>query len=409
MKKGKFVFRKICCLLALALFLSPAACAAGEDSFIEFSLAEDIYADGELLSEKECEALSEEIGEMLLEIERLLDPEDEDSDVYRINHAAAGEKVAVSDTTYELLSLSLELHEETAGAFSPMLYALTELWGFSSANEGYYTQPRPEPDEEDIAAALAAADIGNIVLGEDGTVARTDSSPEIDLGGIAKGYMTDRIRAHIEEKYGGDTEYSVSVMSSLFLSGGKHDGDTVRGYRIGLDNPRSAVTGTANALYMADAADCAVSTSADNYRFYVYDGKIYPHIISPETGKPSDNGVISVTVTVPRDEDFCGARADAYSTAGFCMPLTEALAFYETLAGERGVCAVVVTADFQYYVIGEGDISVMSRSEYAAYLGYEGEYTDVFTRGDAATAADEVENCAEEEEYIAYIAGLYDE
>ena len=396
--------------MALVLFLSPAACAAGEDSFIEFSLAEDIYADGELLSEKETDALTEEIAAMLLEIERLLDPEDEDSDVYRINHAEAGEAVAVDETTYELLSLSRELYEETEGAFSPALYALTELWGFSSANEGYYSEPRPEPDAAEIAAALAAADMGNIELGGDLTVTRTDSAVQVDLGGIAKGYMTDRIRAYIEEKYGGDTEYSVSVMSSLFLSGGKHDGDTVRGYRLGLDNPRSAVTGVSNALYMADVADCAVSTSADNYRFYVYDGKIYPHIISPETGKPSDNGVISVTVSVSRKESYCGARADAYSTVGFCMPLTGALSFYETLAAERGICAVVVTADFRYYVIGEGDISVMNRSEYAEYLGYAAEdYEDVFTCCDAGDASDEVENCAEEEEYIAYIAGLYSE
>ena len=153
----------------------------------------------------------------------------------------------------------------------------------------------------------------------------------------------------------------MTVMSNSVLFGQKHDASVeggVRGYTMEVENPRSLIKGTSCAAVAVGLSDVAVSTSADNYRFYVNDGKIYSHILDPNTGKPSENGVISVTVLVPLNGEsgaaraYAGAVADALSTAGFCMPLKAALEFYESI----GVGAVVITSEFEYYVVGDYEV-----------------------------------------------------
>lgn len=395
------VFAAAALALAGALFTG----CAEEGGFIEYSLSDALYVDGVRVSSSEYEALAEEVGELLSETEALFDAEAEGSDVSRINAAAAGETVTVDARTYELLALCKELHAKTGGAFTPALYSLSELWGFTPAFEGRYSDPRPSPSEGSIAAALAHCDFSAVTLGEGNAVVKTDGETKIDLGGVAKGYMTDLIAELIAERYAGHSvEYSAEVMSNLLLAGQVRDGGTLRGYNIGIANPRVTTTGAAQCLYLAGVQDVAISTSSDEYRFYVYEGNIYSHILDPATGAPSQNGVISVTVCVPQSEENAGARADAYSTAGFCMPLTDALAFYGALYESRGVTAVVITEDWRYYAVG-GE-TVLNREDYVEYIGSSLTAENVFAYAEVSAAQDGVVRCAQEEAYIAYVAGL---
>ena len=396
-------------LAAAALALAGAlftGCAENADSFIEYSLSDELYVDGQRISSYEYAELAADVGDLIAETEALFDAEAEGSDVFRINAAAAGEAVTVDARTYALLSLCKQLYTETDGAFTPALYDLSELWGFTPAYEGRYSDPRPQPSAEAVAEALTHSDFSGVTLGAGNTVTKADGETKIDLGGVAKGYMTDLVSSLIEERYAGHTvEYSAEVMSNLILAGGKHDNGSVRGYNIGITDPRTATTGTAQGLYLTSVRDAAISTSSDAYRFYIYEGNIYSHIIDPHTGAPSQNGVISVTVCVPLSAEYAGARADAYSTAGFCMPLTDALAFYARLAEEYGVTAVVITQDFCYYTVGSG--TVLNRKEYADYIGSSLTVENVYTFAEISSASDTVVRCEQEEAYIAYIAGLH--
>ena len=95
-------------------------------------------------------------------------------------------------------------------------------------------------------------------------------------------------------------------MSGSVLLGQKQDDETGLGYTASVDNPRSAVTsgaGAGQALFLAGLSDVAVSTSADNYRFYVYEGKIYPHIIDPSDGKPADD-MLFVGNQIPMSDEI---------------------------------------------------------------------------------------------------------
>ena len=394
-------------LICVAAVFFPQNAGGGTGGyFVEFSLSDEFYVDGEPLSRSERSALLEEIGALLQKIEDEVSVEKSGSDIARVNSAAEGEEVSVGEHTYAMLELCKSLYSETKGAFSPALYNLSELWGFSPDFEGHYNDPRPEPGAEEIEAALAASDFENIELRENGVVVKTDGETGLDLGGIAKGYMSDTAANLIREKYAGKRiDGILTVMSNSVLFGQKYDESAeggVRGYTMQIDNPRALTTDTSRAAVAVGLSDVAVSTSADTYRFYVWQDKIYKHIIDPHTGKPSDNGVISITALVPLGAEgaaYAGALADALSTAGFCMPLNEALAFYGEMAQKYGVGALVITADFNYYVVGNYDI--LDPSDFSAGS------KDVFLRADVDDAPETVEPCEEELEYIREVAKLY--
>lgn len=394
-------------LICVAAVFFPQNAGGGTGGyFVEFSLSDEFYVDGEPLSRSERSALLEEIGALLQEIEDEVSVEKSGSDIARVNSAAEGEEVSVGEHTYAMLELCKSLYSETKGAFSPALYNLSELWGFSPDFEGHYNDPRPEPGAEEVEAALAASDFENIELRENNVVVKTDGETGLDLGGIAKGYMSDAAANLIREKYAGKrVDGILTVMSNSVLFGQKYDESAeggVRGYTMQIDNPRALTTDTSRAAVAVGLSDVAVSTSADTYRFYVWQDKIYKHIIDPQTGKPSDNGVISITALVPLGAEgaaYAGALADALSTAGFCMPLNEALAFYGEMAQKYGVGALVITADFNYYVVGNYDI--LDPSDFSAGS------KDVFARADVDDAPETVEPCEEELEYIREVAKLY--
>ena len=409
------VFAAAALALAGALFTG----CAQEDGYIEYSLAENVYVDGERLPTYAYAELAADTDAAVREAERLLAADGAESDIARINAAEAGQPVAVDGRTYALLSLCKTLCEQTDGAFSPALYALSDLWGFTPAYEGKYTLPRPAPDEELVRQALLHADFSKIELRGNNTVVKTDGQTQLDLGGVAKGYMTDLVAQRIAERYPNrETEYSVQIMSNLLLAGRVHEGEKERGYNIGIYDPRVAVTGSIQCLFLMNTENVAVSTSSDEFLFYVYEGKIYPHIIDPATGAPASNGVISATVCVPLSVPYAGACADAYSTAAFCMPLTATISFFEDLYAQKGVRAVLLTQDHRYYTIGypaperaqtalkNGEPVLLEGKDYAAAIGSSAAPPCAYTYADAADARDEVIPCAEELRYIAQVTEL---
>ena len=351
-------------LFALCLL---GGCAKQPSYFVEFTLSQNAYSQGVKLSQSQLSELRGEVSELLHEIESQVSTKIEGSDLSRINAAAAGEEIEVGEHTAAMLEICSRLYERTGGAFSPALYNLSQLWGFTPEFEGKYSVPRPEPSAEAIADALADSSFADIEVHAN-VVVKHNGAVKLDLGGIAKGYMSDCVRELIGQKYP-DYCGTFSVMSNAVLMGQKQEDTAGLGYTATLENPRAQVTGGASpngALYFTGLSDTAVSTSADNYRFYVYGDTIYKHIIDPFTGKPSQNGVISITVLVPLSQENAGALADACSTAGFCMPLTDALEFYRSLWEECGIGAVILTSDFCYEVIG--NYHVLQPKEYAALV-----------------------------------------
>ena len=393
----------IASLFSLVIFVSchGSAKSGGSGYFVEYAInAEQLYIDGKKISDSEFSALNEAAGELVRAIEREVSVEFDNSDISRINAAGAGESVRVGEHAYRMLLLCKNLYTLTCGKFTPALYNLSELWGFSPDYEGRYNQSRPEPSSEDIAQALLNCNFDDLEILEDFTIVKRNAALKIDLGGIAKGYMTDRLRELVEERYSGKrVEGSITVMSNTILLGEFHESANYsRPWKVGLDNPRALTTPYLQCMMMPSVVSAAYTTSSDMYRYYVNNGKIYCHIIDPETGKPSDRGMISITVVVPAEVPDCGALADAFSTAGFCMNLTETLDFYSNMYEAFGVSAIVICSDFNFYTVG--DIEVLNLSEVSD------KYTDIFTRAEISDARDRIEICEREREYISRCESL---
>ena len=70
--------------------------------------------------------------------------------------------------------------------------------------------------------------------------------------------------------------------------------------------------------------DNAVATSGDYRNYIEVEGKRYSHIIDPQTGKPIDHRLVSVTVIHPSS-----MTADGLSTAIMVMGPEKGLAFAE--------------------------------------------------------------------------------
>ena len=250
-------------------------------------------------------------------LDALLSISNEQGDIYRLNHDGSA---SVTQETGLLVQRALSIAADTDGAFDPTVYPLMELWGFP-------TEQYRVPTQEALDTAEAAVGYDRV------TVTHTDSDwnvtlPEqggLDLGGIAKGYTSQKVLETIQAA-GVDTAV-ISLGGNVGVMGTKPDGSS---WTVGVRDPNGdendylatlSLTGQAQPQY--------VITSGGYERYFEQDGVRYHHILDPHTGYPADTGLLSVTV-VSSD----GTLADALSTALFVMGRDKAQNYWRQHSGE---------------------------------------------------------------------------
>ena len=272
--------------------------------------------DPELLTEMEAECLR---------YEKMLSKTVEGSDIWNINHAK-GERVAVSDETRELILKALEFSRLSEGRFDISIEPCVSLWDFRSEDRGVL------PDADALAAAAEKVDWTRIDVNEDGVLIPEGMS--IDLGAIAKGYISDRIADFLIA--GGVESALLNVGGNVRTVGLKPDGSN---WRIGIQDPEGVRDQSIVGVVALD--NDAVVTSGIYERGFTLDGVVYHHILDPETGWSVQNELAGVSIVA---DEAC--TADALSTTVFTMGLEEGSSFIEAL---EGVDAIFVTR--------EGDVS----------------------------------------------------
>lgn len=255
---------------------------------------------------------------VIADYEALLSKTVEGSDIRRLNHAE-GAPVEVHPETAALLRLAVEIGEESEGAFDVTIAPLSAMWDFTSDD------PVP-PDPDALTAAAALVDYRNIVI--DGNIVTLLNGAEIDLGGIAKGYIADRVAAFLRQK--GVRSACINMGGNVVTIGTKPNGDP---WTIGIRDPNGTPEQSEEVLELGEAA---VVTSGNYERFFIKDGVRYHHILDPKTGMPVSTGLASVTVVGSRS-DLC----DALSTA--CFVLGEERS--RTLLDRYGVRAIFLYSD----------------------------------------------------------------
>lgn len=234
--------------------------------------------------------------------------------------AALNRGDALTPEQQTLIDRIESLAQRTGGAFDPRLYAVTEAWGFP-------TDEFRIPTQQELDAALA--------------------QQLWDLGAAIKGYAADRCVELLQQTAA--TRAMLDLGGNIQTYGEKPDGSP---WKIGIRSPRNS--GTVGTVCVTGTM--SIVTSGDYQRYFEQDGQRYCHIFDPETGRPADSGLASVTVVCKS-----GLTADVLSTALFVMGLEEGSEFWRestdfeaifiTAEGEIFATEGVELIDCQYEVI----------------------------------------------------------
>lgn len=191
-----------------------------------------------------------------------------------------------------------ELAVLSGNTFNPTIGKLVELWQFH--REDRPDQPPPRADEIS-RYTQPVLDPAAIDISANGRIRSRDQRAWLDMGGFAKGLA---VEAAIDELRTAGIGNAIVNAGGDLKTLGRH-GD--RDWRIGIRHPSGR--GVLAALRISGAT--SVFTSGNYERWFEWDGRIYHHILDPETGQPAD-GFASATVVHPD-----AALADAAATALF--------------------------------------------------------------------------------------------
>ena len=336
--------KKISAVFA-ALFFAAAFAGCGAPrytgkTYTYFNAPITIQIDSRGLSKARLKEIFDGAENILAEIHALTDEKNAQSDVSKFNSLKKDESVPIDPITADVVNEALRYSELTGGYFNILTAPLTELWGFSAADYGDENYVFTPPTDAEIAAALPATDLKNIRL-EGGILTKlNDDKTKIDLGGIAKGYALKKAREYLE---GEGIIYGIISGGSSSLELMKYSEN--QSFEMGVKHPRGAAD--TPPLIEIETENISVSTSGDYERFYEYENIRYSHLINPYTGKPVDDGTMSVTV-LGKD----GALCDALSTALAAMGYEKAILFAKNHADDFSVF-IVYTENGQNYIYSD--------------------------------------------------------
>ena len=263
----------------------------------------------------------------------LFDLYDSESDIARIN-AAAGAPTTVDPATADIIKQALTYCEEASGRFDITIGAVSTLWDFE---EGV------RPADSEIARALPHVDWTCVQVDETDTsaptVTLTDPAAKLDLGGIAKGYIADKLCELLHNETDA-TAAAISLGSNIVYLGEKPDGSA---WETGIRDPNDP--GGSRVVDTVSTRACSLVTSGLYERTFTLDDVTYWHILDPATGMPVATDTVSVTVVSPSS-----TRADALSTTLF-------------IAGSEEGTRLVDTYDdtAAYFITTNGEVRTSSR------------------------------------------------
>ena len=220
---------------------------------------------------------------LIVRYEDLLTVNRPESEVMAVNHAAGKKPVQVSNGVYALIKKAVEISRQHLG-FNTAIGPLVKLWeiGFDDAQL---------PTQAEINERLPIVDPAQIELNDkDQTVFLKKTGMKIDLGGIAKGFIADRIKNLWAAR--GINNGMIDLGGNLLLIGKQpvHDDGL---WRVGVQAPKDQ-RGQAVAVVRTPA--CSIVTSGIYERHLDINGKSYHHILDSKTGYPRSNNLASVTV-----------------------------------------------------------------------------------------------------------------
>ncbi len=271
---------------------------------------------------RDDQELIDQCLELCRKYEKLFSKTVEGSDIDRINRAG-GASVAVSEETVFLLEKAIHYSELSDGRFDITIAPVSSLWQFENNPDGTL------PSEEAIQEAVSHVDWHCIQI-DGAEVTLTDPAAQLDLGGIAKGYIADQLKKYLQSE--GVEHAILNLGGNILTIGSRTDG---KDFRIGIQKPFDEQGAS---IATVEVNDQSVVSSGVYERCFEKNGTLYHHILDPATGYPYENNLLSVTIISDTSVD-----GDALSTTCFALGLTDGMDLIHSM--DDGTRAIFITDD----------------------------------------------------------------
>lgn len=203
------------------------------------------------------------------------------SEISKINANSKEKETIVSNETFEILKLAKKYGKLTDGAFDITIYPVSKQWkevikenknldNLIKANEKGNLNIK-----NNFNIFSIKVDYNDIILNEkNNSVMLKNNKQEIELGGIAKGYVLDKIIEKI--KNAGFKNALVNLGGTISSIGEKR--------KIGIRNPFTSIKNNNSKIFAEiEVIDEKVVTSGIYEQYVEKNGKVYHHIINPFT------------------------------------------------------------------------------------------------------------------------------
>ena len=222
--------------------------------------------------------------------------------------------VTVSPALFDILWISKIAYEKSEGTFDITLGRLTKLWRKARKEKIF-------PDDNAVKEKLALTGFKKIRI-DTATheVQLLQPGMQLDLGGIAQGYIAQRVIDFLKTK--NIVDALVDVSGDIVTMGAPPN---TNGWTVGVNAPGKTDELQKQNLLISNKA---VTTSGDVYQYMEHDGKRYSHIVDPRTGY----GITSQkNVTVIASD---GTTADWLTKACSILPTRKAKKLAHSLQAE---------------------------------------------------------------------------
>lgn len=241
-------------------------------------------------------SLAQQCFQYIRELNSIFSDYIDDSELNQLCNKPLNQAHKVSEPLFTVIARAQEISAKSNGAFDITIGTQTKRWrqrqseflpSPSTSSHVSYRDLKLDPLQQSITLLAPL---------------------QLDLGGIAKGYIADQLMHRI--KAAGLSHAAVIIGGETVLAAAPPGKD---GWRIGLEDPERKIIGS---LILENTC---LSTSGDSYQFIEQDGQRQAHLIDPTTRKPMSNR-LNVTTIAPS-----AMEADAWATALRILPLEKSL------------------------------------------------------------------------------------
>lgn len=301
-----------------------------EDFIFNTRVKQKVFYNNNEVKLAEVQEILKNATELMREFEEKLSFYKDSSEVSSINKKASKGFTKVSRETFEILRKAIDYSKLTNGIFDITIAPLVKAWAINSDNPIIL-------EGKKVDELINLVDYEDIILNENNlSVMLLRENQKIDLGGIAKGYIADKVIELYKEN---NIKSAIINIGGNIKTLGEKDENTL--WNVGIYEPKKH---SEKVICSIEVKNKSVVTSGGYERAFSYNGELYCHILNPRTGYPIKSDLKSISIV--SDESIDG---DALSTPLFIMGTNKA---YEYMK-KHNISGVMITEEDEIIVTND--------------------------------------------------------